>query len=501
MWLKRCSPARDCSTFLHARSCSYVRTKHTCRVTIASFKLLCVPIVASCRLEHPDCRCELVGSFLAVDMTLREMWTHAAPNRMAPKEQCKLWALRQVIRKNEENDKQYDWMASQVTVVGGGHPGRDAVRQFFERVDAAGQGWYPGYCAGKKRGRPVELTTAKRSTIAKSMMAAKKRGAVPCYETAVHRNPKATLNESTKKPFSRPRINEVLTTDCYDERPEKPWEFRFGAKRRALTAGDKELRMNWARRLRREGHTAAWFRDNVVWVDICSKVIPGNPQKALDQELAAKNKKRRLMSPGSLQASQNLGGSSTADKQCSYGDTRVFFFVALTRGVFGVKVFTKDGEFPGETPQGARLLVNNLPGLLRKMLGPQAKMPRTIFSDRGPGFYHRKWGTITGDYESACRSENFKPWAGSNSKAGPRAQPPDIGDVLLHETAIAWLRRQEEKSRPTAPWQETTKELERRLQKAVKHINATHDVRGLCMEFNQRLSDLVHKTMGDRLPK
>ncbi len=45
------------------------------------------------------------------------------------------------------------------------------------------------------------------------------------------------------------------------------------------------------------------------------------------------------------------------------------------------------------------------------------------------------------------------------------------------------------------------KELEKRLQKAVQHINATYDVRGLCMEFSQRLSDLVHKTQGDRLPK
>ena len=149
------------------------------------------------------------------------------------------------------------------------------------------------------------------------------------------------------------------------------------------------------------------------------------------------------MSPGSTQTSQNLGGSPTADKQCSFGDTRVFFFVALTRGVFGVKVFLPETQFPGETPGGARTIVNHLPGLLRKMLGSGAKLPRTIFSDRGPGFYHRRWGTITGDYASACRSVGCTPWAGSNSKEGPRAQPPDIGDVLLHETAVSWLRREE----------------------------------------------------------
>ena len=76
----------------------------------------------------------------------------------------------------------------------------------------------------------------------------------------------------------------------------------------ALTDGDRALRTNWAKRLLGESYTAAWYRDTVVWVDVCSKVIPGTLQKALDQDLAAKNKKKRLMSPGSMASSKNLGG-------------------------------------------------------------------------------------------------------------------------------------------------------------------------------------------------
>ena len=74
-------------------------------------------------------------------MALRDAWTAAAPGRLAPQEQCKLWALRQVLRKQGEYDGQYEWMASQVTVVGGGHPGRCSVRELFLRVDAAGEHW------------------------------------------------------------------------------------------------------------------------------------------------------------------------------------------------------------------------------------------------------------------------------------------------------------------------------------------------------------------------
>ena len=110
-------------------------------------------------------------------------------------------------------------------------------------------------------------------------------------------------------------------------------------------------------------------------------------------------------------------------------------------------------------------------------------------------------GTITGDYESACREHGFKLWAGSNSKYGPHAQPPDVADVVLHETAISWLRSEEAESRQVAPWNETPEELEKRLQQAVARINKDFDVRGLCMEFPDRLYHLSKKTYGDRLPK
>ena len=192
---------------------------------------------------------------------------------------------------------------------------------------------------------------------------------------------------------------------------------------------------------------------------------------ALDQARTAQNKRKRLMSPGSVEKSVNLGGSVTADKQCGYGSTRVYFGVVLSRGALGVVVFTDVEHFPGETPEGARILVERLPSVLDRMLGRAAKQPHILFTDRGPGFYHRRWGTITGDYETACRSAGFTPWAGSNCKEGPRAPPPDIGDVLLHETAISWLRREEESARPRKPWEETPRMLGKRIQTAVNKIN------------------------------
>ena len=80
-------------------------------------------------------------------MALAHAWTHEAVGRLAPVEQAKLWALREVLRKQGEEDTQYQWMSTKVKLVGGVHPEREAVRQFFQRVNKDAN-WHPGKSAG-----------------------------------------------------------------------------------------------------------------------------------------------------------------------------------------------------------------------------------------------------------------------------------------------------------------------------------------------------------------
>ena len=442
-------------------------------------------------------------------MALQAAWTEAAEGRLPANEQAKLWALREVLGKLGESTTQYDWMSKQVHVIGkggakGDHPGRAAVKKFFDRVDLVGPNWYPGVQQTPRTGRPVELTSNKRAIISRSMMAAKKRGLLPGYDLALALCPLAAMNDSTHEPFSRQTINDLLKSDCYDDDPEHPWEFRFGARRRVLTKEARDERLAWAERLLRLVLRPVWFHRNVLWIDLCSSVLPGNPKKALDQQQAGYNKRKRLMSPGAAASSVNMGGSDTAEKQCSFGDTRVYWGVVLARGVLGATVFTHaagQDAYPGETPEGMRQFVSRLPEMLDQMLGHETAKPRTIFSDRGPGFYHRALGTITGEYETACREHNFRPLAGNNSKQGPHAQPPDIADVLLHETAIAWMRPLLFKTRPSKPWEETPQQFATRIHDAVAYVNANYEVSRLCKEFPDRLMALATETHGDRLPK
>ena len=206
------------------------------------------------------------------------------------------------------------------------------------------------------------------------------------------------------------------------------------------------------------------------------------------------------MSPDAVQESRHLGGGATAEHQCSQGDTRVFFFLVVARGVLGVTVFTDVDSFPGETQAGAAMCVERLPGLLRKMLGRDARLPRTLLTDRGPGFYNRFYGTVTGDYEGACRKHGFRLWAGTNSKVGPRRQPPGIADVLPHETVTAWVRARliQTARELRRPWEETPEAFARRMAGVVNDINQTCRVWAAAADFPDRLLDLVRR-QGDRL--
>ena len=80
-------------------------------------------------------------------------------------------------------------------------------------------------------------------------------------------------------------------------------------------------------------------------------------------------------------------------------------------------------------------------------------------------------------------------------------QSPDMGDLLLHETAVAWFRKRMRAERPeVVPWEETPVQWTKRARKVVASINQEYDVAGLCREFPQRLRDVVNSE-GERLRK
>ena len=81
-----------------------------------------------------------------------------------------------------------------------------------------------------------------------------------------------------------------------------------------------------------------------------------------------------------------------------------------------------------------------------------------------------------------------------------RQQCGDLQEVMLHETAIAWLRHRLKVSLPARPWLETRAEFAARLKEQAQYVNENYNVEGLCKGFPARI-EAVFARNGDRLPE
>jgi len=404
-------------------------------------------------------------------------------------ELLRAWALREV-QVDAGDAVNMDHIAKKLKKVGGGAPGREAVRQLFDRIDAD-KNWFPGKRYQVKFGPDPLLTKEKRRQIARSAMQMKENGLEPTYTGVLARCPAAAKNPSTGKPFSKDTVYGVFNTDCHDKGSAMPWKCESALSRTALPAERIQQRLQWARRLKGEYTNPGWFFQNLIWTDLCYSILPGTEQKASEQACAKKGIKR-WRSDDAKEYSRNLRPRASASTQAAWGDTKVFWAPVLTRGKFHVIVL--DDGFPGENAEGAATLVAKIPGVLATRFPSQNK-PKVLFTDRGKGFY-TPLGPITKRYAAALKTAGLRAFAGQNASG----QPPDGPDLFLHENAVAWVKQKLVKSTPRMAWKETREEFGHRMRDVVREINARYDVDGLCKGFPARL-DAVLERGGDRLSK
>ena len=423
---------------------------------------------------------------------LRTFWRSAPEGRLCPWEVAKALGLREASKELHGGQANLPWIAARVTKVGGGHPSPASLHELFGKVDGDPD-WFPGKHSGTKRGPKPLLTKSKRMCIARSAMAAKRnRDDEPCVAAVVHACPTATLNPQTKKPFCDKTIRGVFTTECYDFDPEHPWKFQLGSQKVYLPQQVKDHRVDMARYILRYGQASAWWAQHVVWFDPCASIIPGT-QKQYDQMRQACKGRKRYISDNAKLYSPNLQGPPTALKQRQWEGTKVNWFMVLARGVTHVEVMPSDWALNGK---GLALFADRLPAILHRMLGIDARIPRHAFTDRGTGMYNPV-GKVVHEYADAMERAGISLYWGPNAAR----QSPDMGDVLLHETAVAWFRKRMREERPEVPpWEETLEQWGRRARRVVAAVNKEYDVAGLCREFLTRLQDVLRRE-GGRLPK
>ena len=149
-----------------------------------------------------------------------------------------------------------------------------------------------------------------------------------------------------------------------------------------------------------------------------------------------------------------------------------------------------------QTGHGMAEFIEDLQVLLKGGLTENKTLPKVIVTDRGPGLYQASSGTIVAAYKEALLENGFRPFAGDEAKW----QPPDLPDVLLHETVVAWVRAFFKKHpfKTVSNVRENQKLFAKLLKQCEAHINANYEVSSLCRAFPKNIAELI-ASRGDKL--
>ena len=313
--------------------------------------------------------------------------------------QAKAWALREVWNDQEESSYgMLEYIAGKLVKVGpeGGrpeHPTKQAMEQFFQKVDADPD-WYPGKSTQEKHGPSPVVNATNQAIVARSAMAMKTRGEEPTYSQLVAANPKALLNADTEAPVDKKIVYNILRKRCYDnvDDPDDTWKHQARLSQNALTDGQKKERDLWAQGFQesdigKKRRSANWFFEKVVWTDICNSILP-RTQKRSEEMILARKGHKGWGSSKTKRASKNLRGNKSKLKQKSGDSIKVWWAPVLTRGKLHIEMLGE--SFPGETAEGAAILIQKVRAALNIRFRGDDK-PSIVFVDRGAGFLPTTW--------------------------------------------------------------------------------------------------------------
>ena len=117
---------------------------------------------------------------------------------------------------------------------------------------------------------------------------------------------------------------------------------------------------------------------------------------------------------------------------------------------------------------------------------------KVLWTDRGKSFYAPSTGRITQQYEQALREHGFSASFASNASV----QPGKLQELMLHETAVAWMRVRLAQSVPPKAWKEPRVAYTARLKRCCADVNHRLNVEGLCRDLLLRGAECVQAKGG-----
>ena len=421
---------------------------------------------------------------------LRQAWLEGRSGNLNALGEAKAWALREAWRTLHDNDwGLLPFVAARVSKSGtGDHPSTSALFQLFTKMDGDEE-WFPGKSYQEKHGPDKALNGTCMQAIATSAMATKKRRIEPTYKYMVGACEKAVINPNTGNPVDKKIIYEIFRTMCYDEDPKKPWKHKARYSKAALPEAMMARRLSFGKHIQALNLPADWFFRNIIWVDICNSILPLSETKASDQALSRKGKKG-WGSPGCELDTCNLRGNKESEKQNSWDTMKVWWAPILSKGKLHIEIL--DSNFPGENSAGAAVLVAKTRAAINIRFQGHASAPTVIWTDRGKGFYSNLTGQITRKYKAALTEHGFRAMMGEDGSV----QPGRLQELMLHETAVSWIRLRLTRSVPKRPWEESRDAYAARLKACAEDINRNLRLDDLCNAFPKRIETLVNRDGG-----
>ena len=430
---------------------------------------------------------------------LREAWLGGSEGTMSAQTEARAWSLREAWR--DEGKPSYGmltYIASKVykivpPMAKKEHPTPSALHQLFQKIDND-KGWFPGKSEQVKHGPAPAINGTNQSIIARSAMTMKERGEEPTYGSVVAHNPKASLNPKTKGAVSPKALYKVLRKRCYDDAndPDDTWTHDSRYSKEALTEDQIAARWAWSKMMKRAGRRPNWYYQKLIWTDLCNSILPRTRKRHQEMTLARKGKKG-WGSKKSRMKSKSLRKSPSATKQTGYEAIKVYWAPVLTRGKLHIEILGESSWGPGENAASAAALVKHVRHAVNQRFQCDGQ-PSVLFVDRGQGFYSNFGGKITKKFKDALQEHSFTAFNGDDASS----QPGSLQEVMLHETAVAWIRHKEVRNRNPKPWEETVAQFGARMKEIARDINQNYDVEGLCWKLPHRL-DLLDAAEGDRI--
>ena len=103
---------------------------------------------------------------------------------------------------------------------------------------------------------------------------------------------------------------------------------------------------------------------------------------------------------------------------------------------------------------------------------------------------------MTVEYRAALKRNRLRAFFATNASV----QPGQLQEVMLHETAVSWMRTRLAETVPPEAWKETREEYGVRLKRRCEAINKDCNIEALCRGLLRRIR-MLQEQAGGRINK